>query len=384
MGEPSTKPRYLVPQILRDLDRKMVFVAGPRQVGKTTLALGLPRAAAGYLNWDVPEHRERILRRELPPVDFWIFDEIHKYRSWRNWLKGVYDAQVPGPSGPGRGPRPRILVTGSARLDYYRYSGDSLQGRYHLLRLFPLSAKELGLTSADQLADLLTLGGFPEPYYGGSETEARRWSREYRNLLIRGEIASLERVQDLGNLELLALRLPDLVGSPLSLNALREDLQVGHKTVVHWMAILERLYAVVRLSPFGHPALRALKKATKHYHFDWTLVADRAARFENLVALHLFKWVAFRQDTEGLDLELRYFRDSDGREVDFVVTDNRRPILLVESKRSDRPIDPGLRYLKTRFPEAAAWQVTLEGTKDFVTPDGIRAAPALKLLSELV
>jgi len=381
VGEKSGKlpdtsgKRYLTPQVLEDLRRKMVFVAGPRQVGKTTLALGLPGAAAGYLNWDVPADRERILRRELPAAPLWIFDEIHKYRTWRNYLKGLYDARAEGQ---------QILVTGSARLDLYRYSGDSLQGRYHMLRLHPLSAAELGLGTAAELEPLLVLGGFPEPYFSGSETEARRWSREYRNLLVREEVVSLERVQDLGTLELLVLRLPELVGSPLSVNALREDLQVSHKTVANWLAILERLYAVFRLAPFGAPRLRAVKKAQKHYHFDWSLVPDAAARFENLVASHLLKWVHFRQDTEGLDLELRYFRDVEGREVDFVVTERRRPLLLIEAKAADAPVDPALRYLKRRFPEAAAWQIAAAGTKDYISPEGIRVAPALALLSGLV
>lgn len=374
LPDPSGK-RYLTPQVLEDLRRKMVFVAGPRQVGKTTLALGLPGAAAGYLNWDVPAGRERILRRELPAAPLWIFDEIHKYRTWRNYLKGLYDARPEGQ---------QILVTGSARLDLYRYSGDSLQGRYHMLRLHPLSAAELGLGTAAELEPLLVLGGFPEPYFSGSETEARRWSREYRNLLVREEVVSLERVQDLGTLELLVLRLPELVGSPLSVNALREDLQVSHKTVANWLAILERLYAVFRLAPFGAPRLRAVKKAQKHYHFDWSLVPDAAARFENLVASHLLKWVHFRQDTEGLDLELRYFRDVEGREVDFVVTERRRPLLLIEAKAADSPVDPALRYLKRRFPEAAAWQIAAAGTKDYISPEGIRVAPALVLLSGLV
>ena len=153
----------------------------------------------------------------------------------------------------------RILVVGSARLDAYRFGGDSLQGRYHLLRLHPLSAAELRLTTSDDLADLLALGGFPEPYFGGSQVEARRWSREYRTLLIREEVASLERVQDLGALELLMLRLPELVGSPLSINALREDLEVSHKTAAAWLDVLERLYAIFRLTPFGAPAIRAVK-----------------------------------------------------------------------------------------------------------------------------
>jgi hypothetical protein len=367
--------RYLVPQVRRDLLRKMVFVAGPRQVGKTTLARSLPGAKAGYLGWDVPADRERILRGELPPGSLWAFDEIHKYRTWRRFLKGLYDARPRGQ---------RILVTGSARLDFYRFGGDSLQGRYHLLRLHPLSVAELGVTSPGGLEDLLVLGGFPEPFLGGSATESRRWSREYRQRLVSEEVSSLERVQDLGALETLMLRLPELVGSPLSLNALREDLQVSHRTVAGWVAILERLYAVFRLPPFGAPRIRAVKKEQKHYHFDWTLVPGEAQRFENLVASHLLKWVHFRQDAEGLDLDLRYFRDRDGREVDFVVVEGRRPRLLVECKWADAEVDRGLRYLRERFPEADAWQVSAAGTKDYRTPDAIRVAPAVTLLKALV
>lgn len=367
--------RYLRPQILDDLRQKMVFVAGPRQVGKTTLARSLPGAEEGYLNWDVPADRERILRRELPAAPLWIFDEIHKYRGWRDYLKGLYDAR-PDP--------PQILVTGSARLDLYRFSGDSLQGRYHLLRLHPLSVAELGIDSSSGLNDLLTLGGFPEPYFSGDETEARRWSREYRNLLIREEVMTLERVQDLGTLELLALHLPERVGSTLSVNALREDLQVSHKTIDRWLQILERLYAIFRLPPFGAPRLRAIKKAQKHYQFDWSLVPDPAPRFENLVASHLLKWTHYRQDTEGRDLELRYFRDVEGREVDFVVTERRQPFLLVECKSGDAAVEGSLRYLKERFPQADAWQVSATGSKDYVTPEGIRVAPALRLLAGLV
>ena len=369
------RKRYLTRQVTEDLTRKMVFLAGPRQVGKTTLSRSLPGGVKGYLNWDDPAHRERILKRELPPSALWVFDEIHKYRKWRNYLKGLYDTKPA---------KQRLLVTGSARLDYYRFGGDSLQGRYHLLRLHPFSAAELGLRTATEFHDLLTLGGFPEPYLSGSETEARRWSREHRNLLVREEVVSLERVQDLGQLELLMLRLPDLVGSPLSLNAVREDLQVSHKTVATWLQILERLYAIFRVSPLGAPLIRAVKKAQKHYHLDWSVVPDPPQRFENLVASHFLKWIHHEQDVHGRDLELRYFRDIDGREVDFVVTDRGKPVLLVESKWSDTAVDSSLRYLKTRYPAADAWQIFAAGRKDYVTPEGIRVAPALTFLSTLV
>ncbi len=367
--------RYLLPQIQKDLDKKMVFVSGPRQVGKTTLALSLPRSRNGYLNWDIAEDRERILRREFPAGALWTFDEIHKYRGWRNWLKGIYDGRPAGQ---------QILVTGSARLDFYRYSGDSLQGRYYLLRLHPLSVAELGLTGSGDFLNLLRLSGFPEPFFSGSDVEARRWSREYRNLLIREELTSLERVDDLGRFEHLMLRMPELVGSLLSVNALREDLQISHKTVERWISILERLYAIFRIPPIGSPKIRAIRKAQKHYHLDWNLVDDAPTRFENLVAVHLLKWVHHEQDTRGRDLELRYFRDTDGREVDFVVVEKQVPRLLVECKWNDTSVDRSLHYLKVRFPEADAWQVSATGIKDYQTPEGIRVAPAVEFLNTLI
>ncbi len=366
--------RYLEAQARSDLQRKMVFISGPRQVGKTTLAKRILGQSQGYLNWDVAEHRERILKRELPATPLWVLDEIHKYRSWRNWLKGLYD---------GKDARQQILVAGSAKLDYYRFGGDSLQGRYHHLRLHPLSVAELDVQRDADFQQLLRLGGYPEPFFSGSEKFAKRWSREHRSLIIREELADLERVNDLGNLELLAIRLPELVGSPLSLNALREDLQVSHKTVAKWVQLLERLYALFRLPPFGAPKLRAVKKEQKHYHLDWSLVPDDALRFENLVAAHLLKWVHWQQDTEGRDLELRYFRDVDRREVDFVVVERRQPIQLIECKWSDAPVSGGLRYLKERFPAAEALQISATGSKDFVSPQKIRVCPAVEFLGRL-
>jgi len=355
----------------------MVFLGGPRQVGKTTLALQVLANKRGYLNWDIPEHRELILKNELPVVEMYAFDEIHKYRQWRNYLKGLYDSQVVNGA-------KKILVIGSARLDFYRYSGDSLQGRYHFLRLHPLSIAELGITSQKDFMSLLTLGGFPEPFLAGTKVDAARWSREYRTRLIREDLSSLERVQDIGTLELLVIRLPQLVGSPLSLNALREDLQVSHKTLTQWMDILERLYAVFRLAPFGAPRIRAVKKERKHYHLDWTLVKDIPKRFENMVAVHLLKWVNFLEDTRGENTELRYFRDTEGNEVDFVVVTDGQPVMFVEAKWDDTEVSKTLVYLKRKFPQAEAWQIHAAGIKDFQTRDGIRVAQAGTLLYKLV
>lgn len=180
------------------------------------------------------------------------------------------------------------------------------------------------------------------------------------------------------------LALPERVGSPLSLEALRGDLQVAHKTIASWVAIFERLYAIVRVRPFAAPRLRALHKMPKHYHLEWTVVPDEAARFENLVGCHLLKWVHHEQDVQGRDLELRYFRDVHGHEVDFVIVEGRKPQLLVECKWEDAPVDPGLRYLKNRFPSCEAWQVSARGRKDHITDEGIRVAPAPVLLRRMI
>jgi hypothetical protein len=367
--------RYLKEQIVKDLSRKMVFLGGPRQVGKTTLAKDLLEPhEGGYLNWDIPEDRERILQRKFPTERMWVFDEIHKYRQWRNLLKGIYDKF--------KGEK-LILVTGSARLDYYRYGGDSLQGRYHYLRLHPLSVAEVG-DNTTFMHRLFELGGFPEPFFLGDAIEAKRWSREYRTRLIRDDILSLEEIGDIGTLERLVLRLPELVGSPLSINALREDLLVAHKTVARWLDILERLYAIFRISPFGSPKIRAVRKEQKHYHFDWTLIADRPLRFENFVASHLLKWVHFLEDTEGRDIELRYFRDTDKREVDFVVVEDGSPILMVECKFSRSQVSDHLIYLKRKFPQTEAWQLHWNDVEpSYVNADGIIVAHAGDLLKKL-
>jgi hypothetical protein len=367
--------------VREDLERKMVFIGGPRQTGKTTLAKEICRRAGcdaktRYLTWDAAEDRENIIRERFPAgPGLLILDEIHKYSRWRQIVKGLFDK---------RGADLKIMVTGSARLDYYRRGGDSLQGRYHFFRLFPFTLAEVGIQGPGALPALFKYGGFPEPFLMKSERESRRWSREYRTRVIRDDLADLENVQDLGLIENLALRLPDLVGAPLSLNSLREDLQVSHQSVARWIGMLENLYLVFRIYPFGAPKIRAVKKEAKLYMLDWNLVSDRGSRFENLVACHLLKWCFFLQDVEGRDVELRYFRDIDRREVDFVIVENRKPTFFLECKTSDKGPSVSLKYLKKRFPQVDAVQILLEGDGDFRTKEGIRVCSAEGLLSEMV
>jgi predicted AAA+ superfamily ATPase len=365
--------RYIAHQVKNDLKKKMVFIGGPRQVGKTTLAKSLVKNFS-YLNWDEVTHRELILKNKLPPKGLIVFDELHKYKLWRNWIKGKFDTLKESH---------QFLVTGSARLDLYRHSGDSLQGRYFYFRLHPLSVAELKITTRTQFLDLLYLSGFPEPYFSQNKKDRDRWARDYRTRFFREDLTSLERVDDLGTMEQLMLRLPDLVGSPLSINSLREDLQKSHKAISRWLDIFERLYGMFRLSPFGSPKIKAVKKEQKHYHYDWALCPEDGQKLENLVACHLLKWVHFLQDTEGADIELRYFRDSDAREVDFVLCEKNVPKILVEVKSKASEISPSLKYLKTKFPEAKAYQVHMDESVDY-TSNGIFCTPVWKFLIDLV
>ncbi len=368
--------RYLFEQVQKDLAKKMVFIGGPRQVGKTTLAKKILHPILdGYLNWDIPADRESILKQELPNTSIWAFDEIHKYANWRNYLKGIYDLY---------GDDKKILVTGSAKLDYYRRGGDSLQGRYHYLRLNPLTVKELKITKQNELVDLFVLGGFPEPFFGGEEVEAKRWSREYRSRIIEEELTSLEKVKDLSLIEMMMIRLPDLVGSPLSINSLREDLQVSHKTADRWLNIFCNLYAIFCLPPFGSPILRAVKKEQKHYHYDWNLIKENGPRFENMLAVHLLKWVQYEVDTKACDLQLRYFRDTDGREVDFIITEDNKPIYAIECKYSNKDLSKHLVYFKNRFPECEAFQVSMKSSKEYISKEGVNVISALNFLQKFI
>ena len=367
--------RYLKQAVLEDLKSKMVFIGGPRQVGKTTLSLNLAPVKYRYLNWDILEDREFILRQRFPTERFIIFDEIHKFKEWRNYIKGLYDKHKN---------KKKMLLTGSARLDYYRHSGDSLQGRYHYYRLHPLTVKELGIQTGKDIKSLLTLGGFPEPFLSGSQRQASRWQREYKSRVIHEDISSLELSQSLSQMELLLFKLPDFVGSPLSINSLREELNLSHKTVAKYLNIFERMYLIYRLPPFHSNKLRAVKKEQKHYHYNWAEIPDEGARFENLIASHLLKWIHFQQDYEGKNIELYYFRDTDKREVDFVITNNKKPLQAIECKLKAKEISSHLKYFKTKFPKVECIQVHLKNTKEYISKEGIKSLTWHTFLKKLI
>lgn len=388
------RARTLEAPIEEDLKEKMVLVAGPRQVGKTTLARRiLRRQEAGlYLSWDNRDDRKDIRAARWPAGNaLVVLDELHKSRGWKGWLKGEFDKH--------RG-HVAFLVTGSARMDVYRRGADSLQGRYHHYRLHPFSCAEildpvspdvplpgaelsvLARARQEPVAALLEFGGFPEPFLAQTARALRRWQKERLDRFFREDVRDLEPIRDLASIQVLADLLPERVGSPLSLNALREDLEVSHGALTHWMDILERLYHVFRVRPFVSRQVRALRRMPKAYLWDSSLVPERGPRFENLVALHLLKLCHYLEDREGHPVALHYLRDRQGREVDFLVTHKGRPWFAVEAKLSAIEVDPSLRYFRDRLKIPWAYQVTFEGERDFVE-DGVRVCPASRFLAAL-
>ena len=391
-------PRYLIPFIVEDLERnKMVFIAGPRQVGKTTLARSIGDTTfAGdylYLNWDVIDDRRAILSRKFSTNHaLVIFDEIHKYRIFKNYLKGLYDD-----------PRRtyRIIVTGSAKLDIYRRGSDSLQGRYFLYHLHPFSFAELSEKTpiiqepkaelsfqnngavGHNLQDLLRFGGFPESYIGQDDTLTRRLQDAAGERLVEGDVRDIELIRDLSGMFHLTQLLPQRIGSLLSLNALREDLEIAHGTVSLWMDILERFYFHYRLSPWTAKHARSLRKEKKLYLWDWSLVPEVAARFENIVASHLLKFVSFFRDTKGYRTELHYLRDKEGHEIDFLVTINDKPWFAVEAKLSDDTPSKHLRYYQERLRIPYLYQVVSVSDVDTKYRE-VRVMSADKFFSGLV
>ena len=377
-SRPKALHRYLRPPVEDDLRRKMVFLGGPRQVGKTTLALTLLGSAGrrhpGYLNWDDPQVRPDLLRGRVPGGEkLVVLDEIHKFPRWRNLVKGLYDTE---------GDRVSFLVTGSARLDHYRKGGDSLQGRYHHYRLHPFSLGELGAdSSASDLETLLRFGGFPEPLLAGTTRTWRRWQRERLSRVVYEDLRDLENVRQVALVELLVEALPERVGSPLSVRSLSEDLQVAHETVARWLGILENLYVCFRILPFGAPRIRAVKKETKLYLWDWSQTPEKGERFENLVACHLLKYCHHLEDTQGHRMELRFLRDTDRREVDFIVIRDSEPMFAVECKTGERAPSPAVTYFRQRTPIADFYQVHL-GERDYVSR-GVRVLPFRTLCKEM-
>lgn len=390
------KERYIQKRIEKDLKDKMVFIGGPRQVGKTTLAKLIGNKAYrvfNYFNWDNPQDRKKIISGHFfdPETKLIIFDEIHKYKKWKNYVKGYFDKH---------GEEFAILVTGSARLDLYMRGGDSLMGRYYYYRLHPFSLAEiLGATpniepfgkllfpreenSFLNCKNLLVFGGFPEPFLKKDKESLSRWHNQRIERLVKEDIRDIESLRDLSAIQILVGILPEKVGSLLSLNSLREDLEVAHGTITFWMNVLEKFYYHFRIYPFSKKTIRSLKKESKMYLWDWSQVPDKDAKLENMVASHLLKLCHFLYDARGFKAELFYLRDVEKREVDFLVAVNKKPWFAVEVKNSDQNVSKNLRYFGRKLNIPFLYQVVNSENVDFLQDD-VRVISIDKFLGGLV
>ena len=390
------------------IDKHMIFLVGPRQAGKTTLAQIISASFTNhlYFNWDIAEHRTNFLQnpsffealeRKDSSIPLIVLDEIHKYKDWKNYLKGIYD-QHHG--------KYRFLISGSGRLDIYQQGGDSLAGRYFLFHLWPFTISELGeknreighflndplQTTTEHTkelkeiwAGLSELSGFPEPYLAGRKTTYRRWSSIYSKQLIREDIRDLTGVKSVMDMETLYLLLPSKVGSSVSVPSLARDLKVAYNSVRNWLSIFERFFLTFSIAPWTRRIARAIQKERKVYLWDIPRIKEPAARFENMVAVELYRAVTAWNDIGHGTFSLHFIKNKEQQEVDFIIANEGEPLVLIEAKLSDTKPSPVLKKFQSVLKKPAVQLVEKsEGYR--MIPNGdqyILVAPAYQWLSGL-
>ena len=372
--------RYLTKHIRADLDRKIILITGPRQAGKTTLAKMLTRDF-DYFNFDNPEDRLGLLERSWDrKKSLVIIDELHKLKHWKSWLKGIYDTE---------GIPPALVVTGSAKLDTYRKVGDSLAGRFFQFRLHPLDVKEIitagkDISPENALDRLLEVGGFPEPWLDGSRRFYNRWKRTHLDIILRQDLIDLENVRQIQMIETLIQLLRKRVGSPVSFSSLARDLETSDKTIKRWLTILENMYIIFRVTPYHRNIARSLLKAPKFYFNDTVqVIGEPGIRLENLTACALLKEIHYLEDCYGEEMRLHYLRTKDGKEIDFFISRESLPGLMVKVKWADSNPSGNFKVFDRYCTGAGKIQVVRNLPREKTFPDGTELRKAHDWLAGL-
>ena len=393
-----------------DSYNQMAFMSGPRQVGKTTIAHKLQShfTESVYLNWDVIQDRERILQGQHFIEDIFprhvlrdhkpliIFDEIHKYKNWKNFLKGFFDLYKDVY---------HILVIGSAHLSIYQSDNDSLMGRYFSYTVFPLTLAEVlspeypkesffrnsiqeDFLSSEAIENLFQFGGFVDPYLKKDHVFHNLWHATRRKQLIFEDIQTLTHIHDVYLIDVLSELLKKQTGQILNRTSLGKKIKTTTQTISRWMETLERFYYCFSVFPWHKNVTRSLIKEHKIYLWDWSVIEDEGARFENMIAVHLQKFVHFYCEQGLAKLELYYVRDIDQREVDFVITKNQQPWIMVEVKLSDLKISPHVFHFQKQLhsPYAIQMAYNMPPIKQSCFRDDheIYVVPAQTSLSQLI
>ena len=370
--------RYLSPFLLQDLKQKILLITGPRQCGKTTLVKNLGPSFE-YLNYDDQDQRKAFLDKSWDrQKQYIIFDELHKKKNWKLWLKALYDTE---------GLSPGMVVTGSARLETYRKTGDSLAGRFFHFRLHPFDLKEaiqLKICSPETaLQRISQFSPFPEPFLKASPSFYGKWRRSHLNIILRQDIFQFESLRSISSLETLVQLLRDRVGSPLSYAGLAEDLHCAPKTVKHWLSILENLYIVFKVTPYHRNLARSLIKSPKYYFYDSAQVRSFPACLENITACALLKELNFREDVKGEEWQLFYLRNKDKKEVDFLITKETKPVCLIEVKTTQDSLSKSLNFFAPKFKTAQKVQIVQNLKREKTFPNGVEMRKAVGWLSRL-
>lgn len=370
--------RSLSQNIKKDLHKKIVLITGPRQVGKTTLSKTLLKDFL-YLNYDNVFDRKQIHKSDIPfDKANVILDELHKMKGWKKWLKGHYDVRTD---------KKALIVTGSARLDTYKKVGDSLAGRYFQFSLFPLDVKELVeqkiTDSQTALDNLFKLSGFPEPYLSGSEREYKRWRQSHLQIILKQDLVETETISNIKSIELLTELMTERVGSTLSYNSLREDLNTDDKTVKRWCLQLINMYVFFQVTPYSKKIKSSISKAPKYYFFDYPRVDNNGDRFENLVALSIYKEITYRNEVLGEQYSLHYLRIKTKAEVDFLICKDGKPIIMIECKYSDANLNHHFTTFEKSLGEIPKVLLVYHLKRETILKDGTQVVAAHKWLSKM-
>ncbi len=367
--------RSIAPNIGKDIKKKIVVLTGPRQSGKTTLSKSVC-ATFDYFNYDDPASRLVLSDRSWDRrKDVVVFDELHKMRDWQTWIKGVFDVE---------GLPPGLLVTGSARMDMLRKSGDSLAGRFFSYRLHPFDVKEAtaAFEPEEALRRILSFGGFPEPFLEGDSVAYARWKKSHIDVILRYDMLDLTGITDIAAIETLLALLRERVGSPVSYTNLGNDLQRDAKTIKAWLQVLEDLYIVFPVRPWHRNIARSILKEPKYYFYDTAQVkGDVGCRLENAVACALKKELDFLSDTRGDECSLHYLRTRDGKELDFTVVRNGELTHRIEVKGLDPTPSKAFDHFKPASPEACSIQLVGNLERDRTWPDGLLVTDAARWLA---